>query len=215
MSLSPEQQPRCPPPTAQTALLSQIPSLASFPCTGQAPFTTSTATSNPSWIYQPPAATAQQILGIQPLFPPSQTAMAAPPPQSKQVLSKMVTTKKGECLVTFHWATVHCTCFSHMRLKTPSLCNFNKLTWSLVVFEYPAATHLFTISLPSRGPAMYIRAFLFWRHVVTTPYLHRNRMELEGIQLAVETYLFFAESHWAKNLQIFMWTNSNQSKVKE
>ena len=83
--LSPEQQPQCPPPQPHNLPSppdTLPPSLASFQCTGPVPSTTSTTTTNPSWIYQPLATTSQQVLGIQPPFPPSQITVAALPPRN-------------------------------------------------------------------------------------------------------------------------------------
>ena len=50
--------------------------------------------------------------------------------------------------VAFQWARVLWTCFSHLHLRTPLLGKLSKFTRSLGVLEHPAATHLFTISLP-------------------------------------------------------------------
>ena len=48
-------------------------------------------------------------------------------------------------------------------------------------------------SVFNAGGMRYVTTFLFWCHAVTTPYLHRNRMQLEVIKLAVETYLVFEQ----------------------
>ena len=59
-----------------------------------------------------------------------------------------------------------------------------------------------------------VTKFLFWRHAVTTPYLHCNWKELEVMQLAVEIYLVFAEYVKQINLKI-VFVNSTQPKVQK
>ena len=56
------------------------PSLTSLPASVPGPTTGTATTTYPPWVYQPPAATPQQVLGMQSTLLPAQTATAAPSP---------------------------------------------------------------------------------------------------------------------------------------